>query len=171
MFVKSITVVWALCVAATYALPPSIASLQNVPRDNGYSSTPLPPSQDSFYTAPLGFERTPPGTILRLRPAPGNLTSIVANCSAAYNILYRTTSSLYTPTYAMTTLYIPLHPSNSTPAPLLSYMFPYNSVDLDPSPSFSIYSSPLPDIIPALSLGWYVSVPDYEGPLAANAAA
>ncbi|ROV98076.1 hypothetical protein VMCG_07013 [Cytospora schulzeri] len=127
---------------------------------------PIPPLQDPWYTAPDGFEHTKPGTVLRLREAPGNLTSLVTNCSAAYNILYRTTNSRYRPDWAVTTVLVPQDPA---PA-LLSYQVPYDSAFLDASISYVLYneeSVPLrADISTGLSYGWFVNVPDYEGPLA-----
>lgn len=77
---------------------------------------PLPPSKDPFYTAPFAYDGVPPGTILRVRSAPG-LVKAIANCSAAYNILYRTTDSNYKPSWAVTTLLFPLvepgHPTSN----------------------------------------------------------
>lgn len=70
------------------------------------SAPPLPPSKDPFYTAPIGYEAATPGTVLRVRSAPG-LAEGITNCSAAYNILYRTTSSNYKPAWAVTTLLVP----------------------------------------------------------------
>lgn len=67
---------------------------------------PLPPSRDPFYTAPIGYESAAPGAVLRVRTALGFAEGI-ANCSAAYNILYRTTDSNYKPSWAVTTLLIP----------------------------------------------------------------
>lgn len=130
------------------------------------TSVPLPPSQDPSYTAPAGFESSTPGTILRLRCAPGNLSEIMGNCSAAYNILYRTTNSRYQPSWAVTTLFLPSQPSEPRQA-LLSYQIPYNTLDVDGSPSYAMYSEPVPDITNALGRGWYVTVPDFDGPLAA----
>ncbi|CAM1503540.1 Fc.00g011310.m01.CDS01 [Cosmosporella sp. VM-42] len=140
--------------------------------DEKSSSVAIPPSQDPWYIdAPHGFESTVPGTILRLRPAPGNLTAAVGNCSEAYNILYRTTDSRYKPTYAVTTLYVPKKlPEHSSTRSLLSYQVPYNSVNVDSSPSFSFHEAPFPEIGEALGRGWYVLVPDFEGPTAANVA-
>lgn len=109
MFHKRNTVIWVFLVAVSSALP-SLTS-----RGVSHSSTPLPPSQDPFHTAQAGFESALPGTILRLRPAPGNLTAVIGNCSSAYNILYRTTNSLYKPTWAVTTLYVPSIPSSQQP--------------------------------------------------------
>jgi hypothetical protein len=141
-------------------------------------SEPIAPSIDPFYTAPIKLEATTPGTILRIRPAPGNLTSIIANSSLAYNILYRTTDSNYNPSWAVTTLIIPsitvLKPANQTSTSLLSLQVPYDSSNLDASPSYYIYQSApvgdIPattdDIAAALGNGWYINMPDYEGPLA-----
>ncbi|KAI5468150.1 secretory lipase-domain-containing protein [Mariannaea sp. PMI_226] len=133
----------------------------------------IPPSKDPWYTAPPGYESTEPGTVLRLRPAPGNLTQITGNCSATYNILYRTTDSQYKPAWAVTTLFVPELGPNSTAqlvfkqSALLSYQTPYDSADVDASPSYSIYNSlESAPLGAALGLGLFVSVPDYEGPLA-----
>ncbi|KAH7174890.1 esterase [Fusarium flagelliforme] len=135
-------------------------------------SEPIPPSQDSWYTAPPGFANKAPGTVLRVRPAPGNLTSITANSSASYNILYRTTDSHFKPTWAVTTLFVPKLGSNSAAQQnaLLSFQVPYDSSDVDASPSYSVYSASNESsagYTAALGAGLYVSVPDYEGPLGA----
>lgn len=126
------------------------------------SQTPLPPSQDPWYTAPDGFELKAPGTVLRVRTAPGNMTTIASNCSASYNVLYRTTDSQYKPAWAVTTVFVPVRPV----AALLSYQIPYDSADVDASPSYAMYSGIPLDVNQSLSKGWFVSVPDYEGPLA-----
>ena len=54
---------------------------------------------------------------------------------------------------------------------LLSYQVPYNTPDVDFSPSYAFYSNPIPDIGLALGRGWYVNVPDHEGPYAADGVA
>jgi hypothetical protein len=135
-------------------------------------STPLPPSQDPFYTAPEGFESASPGAVLRVRVAPGNLTTLFANVSQAYHILYRTTDSHYHASWAVTTLYLPV--SNSTSDALLSYQIPYNSPNIDESPSWTYYAGSnawnaamYEDVEWGLGQGWFVNVPDFEGPLAA----
>ncbi|KAM3422002.1 hypothetical protein BST61_g2379 [Cercospora zeina] len=126
----------------------------------------LPPKQDPWYTAPTNFEQAAPGAVLRVRLAPGNITSVQGNSSAAYNILYRTTDSQYQPTWAVTTLFVPNTTILFGNDRLLSYQIPYDSADLDASPSYALYGAGLPDIGEALGKGWYVNVPDYEGPLA-----
>ena len=149
------------------------------------TSQPSPPSRDPWYIAPTNWELSEPGTILRIRVAPGNLTSaVVDNATAAYNILYRSTDSHYQPSWAVTTLFIPrmeyLSPAGRRA--LLSYQFAYNSADIDASPSYGLYydlaqpvvSLGLPSdtslISTLLGYGWYVNIPDYEGPLAAYGA-
>lgn len=140
----------------------------------GSTPPPLPPSRDPFYTAPGGYQHAAPGEILRVRKAPGNLTSVIQNCSVAYNILYRTTDSHYQPSWAVTTLFAPQKPTEGSAeakstghgSVLLSYQIPYDTADVDGSPSYALYSGGQPDIPVALGLGWFVNVPDYEGPLA-----
>ncbi|KAM5343816.1 hypothetical protein ACJ41O_012353 [Fusarium nematophilum] len=142
-------------------------------RDAPSGPGPLPPSKDPWYSAPAGYEDAAPGTVLRVRLAPGNLTEITGNSSATYNILYRTTDSQYKPTWAVTTLLVPELGPNSTAArifnqaALVSYQVPYDSADVDASPSYSLYSTEEGALYgAALGLGLFVSVPDYEGPLA-----
>jgi len=130
----------------------------------------LPPKEDPWYTAPPNFEAAAPGAVLRVRAAPGNLTALTTNSSASYNILYRTTDSHYNPTWAVTTLFLPKSPTEqsntSQPDALLSYQIPYDSADLNQSPSYTLYANQVSDIEMALGQGWYVNVPDFEGPLA-----
>ncbi|KAK4493993.1 hypothetical protein PRZ48_015179 [Zasmidium cellare] len=138
-------------------------------------SAPTPPSQDPWYTAPYNFESAEPGQILRVRNAPGNLTDLYSNASTAYNILFRTTNSHYQPAWAVTTVFVPKAFNSSR---FLSYQTPYDTADLDASPSYALYGRDYTPVRPgsigfeigtSLSRGWYVSVPDYEGPLASFA--
>ena len=130
------------------------------------ASQPALPKQDPWYSAPPGYEEAPPGAILRIRPAPGNLTTVIGNCSAAYNIVFRTTNSYYQPAFAVTTVFVPSSNTTSKSPSLLSYQIPYNSADVNGSPSYILYQGGYPDIPIALGEGWVVSVPDFEGPLA-----
>lgn len=134
---------------------------------------PPPPSQDAWYTAPEGFEAAAAGTVLRVREAPGGLAAAVANASAAYHVLYRTTDTRHRPAWAVTTLLTPTRPREG-PAALLAYLVPYDAASVDMSPSWALYDyvaleaarPVVMSIERALGAGWYVSVPDYEGPLA-----
>ncbi|KAH8689600.1 secretory lipase-domain-containing protein [Talaromyces proteolyticus] len=152
-----------LCLSPTSNASPATA------RDNDHLPQPIVPSKDPWYTAPHGYEEASPGSILRIRPAPGNLTAVIgSNCSAAYNILYRTTNSYLQPAFAVTTVFIPnmnIAKINYT-TPLLSYQIPYSTADLDASPSYTLSAGGYPDIPVALGQGWIVNVPDFEGPLA-----
>lgn len=141
------------------------ASVQPIPRQIS-RGIPIPPRQDPWYTAPPDWEFRQPGDVLRIRRAPGNLASAF-NASETFNILYRSTDTNYRPAWAVTTLFIP---KTGTHSALLSYQIPYNTPDVDASPSYSFYSPPASqglvytDITGALSRGWYVNVPDHEGP-------
>lgn len=141
-----------------------LLSLKSRPSELGMDI--LAPKQDPWYTAPSNFELAVPGQILRIRPARGNLTTVQTNSSEAYNILYRTTDSQYQPTWAVTTLLVPNNTVYGSSDKLLSYQIPYDSADLDASPSYAMYSGQLADVTAALGRGWYVNVPDYEGPRA-----
>lgn len=145
----------------------SLAIGRVVNTSSNVTTAELPPSQDPWYTAPDNFEDAAPGTVLKIRNASGVVSS-VTNTGAAYNLLYRTTDSRYLPTWAVTTLLIPLANISSDNDKLLSYQIPYDSADVDASPSFALNSgggySGDGDIVAALGRGWYVNVPDYEGP-------
>lgn len=130
------------------------------------NSNPLPPSQDPWYRAPSGFASALPGEILKIRKADG-LVSQIANSSAAWQLLYRTTNSQYQPSWAVSTFVVPKTPA-CEPCKLLVYGLPYDSADVDASPSYSLYTGGgvfgSGDISSALGRGWYVSTADYEGP-------
>ncbi|KUJ23062.1 lipase 1 [Mollisia scopiformis] len=121
---------------------------------------------------PSGFESTTPGTILRIRKAPGNLTDIIANSSTAYNILYRTTDSQYKPTWAVATLFLPSVITPNYGEYFLSYQIPYDNANVDGSSSYVIYEPGVTptDISAGLGRGWHVLTGDYEGPLASFSA-
>ncbi|KAB5560259.1 secretory lipase-domain-containing protein [Coniochaeta sp. 2T2.1] len=122
---------------------------------------PISPSLDPFYTATPDFEKTAPGTVLKIRPAAGNLTDIVG-AAAAFNVLYRTTDSQFKPDVAVTTIFVPV--TDTQPA-LVSIQLPYNSANVDDSPSFTLNTDVLSqaEVIDSLKLGWFVNVPDFEG--------
>ncbi|KAK5626907.1 hypothetical protein RRF57_002622 [Xylaria bambusicola] len=155
---------------------------------NNRNEITIPPSQDPWYTAPVGFESTSPGTILRIRPDPSNINTIV-DAAAAYNILFRSTDTRYRPSWAVTTFIVPKIPlerrnvteggADDGKAALLSFQIPYNAASTDGGPSYLLatnFGLSGPGITPmtsyitnALGRGWYaeVTVPDFEGPTAA----
>jgi hypothetical protein len=150
--------------SVAYPSNPQFANIH--PRDAN-SAEPILPSQDPFYTAPSGYELTLPGSILRLRIVPGNLSAVTGNCSASYHVLYRTTDSTYRPAWAVTTLFMPQTLNSTNHTSLLSYQIPYDSASIDGSPSFLLSAGGFPDIGVALGQGWVVNVPDFEGSHAA----
>lgn len=73
----------------------------------------IPPSSDSFYTPPTGFENENPGTILKVRNLGNNALSAFGffpqNIQSVYQYLYRTNDGLGKPTATVTTLAIPFN--------------------------------------------------------------
>jgi hypothetical protein len=135
-----------------------------------------PPSQDPWYSAPPGFERHQPGEILRVRKAACNITLLVNNTAGAYQLLFRSTDARYRPSWAVTTVFLPLkskHAGRDTRA-LVSYQIPYNTPDVDQSPSYGLSTlhgeNIMVNVRAGLDRGWAVSVPDFEGPQAAFSA-
>ncbi|KAI8625337.1 lipase 5 [Xylariaceae sp. FL1651] len=132
----------------------------------------IPPSQDPWYSAPAGFDSYPPGAILRVRQAPSNVSSLLNNTSGAYQILYRSTDTRYRPSWAVTTIFFPTKTSRTDRGTrvLVSYQIPYNTINVDESPSYglsTLYGEDyMANVRKGLSRGWAMSVPDFEGPLA-----
>jgi hypothetical protein len=153
---------------STLLLPGAYAS----PTTSSVISHAIPPSKDPWYTAPKGFEHAAPGTVLRIRTDPSNITAVVPEAAAVYNILFRTTDTRYRPSWAVTTFFLPKNPvgggsggKGSGKTALLSYQIPYNSADVDGSPSYLLSTTlgqtalGIPgadvDISEALRRGWY----------------
>lgn len=150
----------ALCFAS-FALSQTLAR----------SSPALPPSQDPWYTAPDDLFSYAAGSIIRARPDPLAFYAAIGTnlTSASYNILYRTTNGNDLPSFAVTTLFVPVSKNTTSKKSqgLVSYQIPYNSPSVDGSPSWTLsteLNSTFPDIAALLEQGWYVSVTDFEGP-------
>lgn len=134
---------------------------------------PIPPSKDAFYELPKDLDKFKPGEIIRYRQSPQKLKGFIVpmNIENQWQFLVRTTDSFGNPTAIVTSL---LQPYNADPKKVLSYQFAQDSPNIDCSPSYSILhkSSPktlllqleLGNVGLALSKGWYVVAPDYEGP-------
>ncbi|KAE8445253.1 hypothetical protein EG329_013625 [Mollisiaceae sp. DMI_Dod_QoI] len=139
--------------------------------------TAIPPSRDPFYSQPPGFENFAPGTILKHRapPAPlGNFGAIPLNLQSAHQIQFRTTNSQGNPDTAVTTVMVP---ANGNYSRLISYQDVQDSAYVDCAPSYALQvgSTSKNKLSKAstffeaglLSLGWIVSIPDYQGSQAA----
>ncbi|GAB5593408.1 hypothetical protein Unana1_08308 [Umbelopsis nana] len=137
------------------------------------TSLPTPPN-DPFYTPPSGFEKHPPGTVLRTRKAPHKLAAfslLPQNVANVWQVLYRTTDSLGKAEATVTTV---LEPHNADPTKLVSYQIAEDSASPICAPSYVLQTgtgfrgiitqAEILLIDAALDRGWYVSTPDYEGP-------
>jgi len=136
-------------------------------------ATPLPPTEDPFYTQPTGLEDVKPGIILRSRSI-GELSfqgAVPFTAKASYQLMFRTTDSLGNASAAVTTIIVPENANNSR---VLSYQFAEDAAWLNCAPSYVVQLGSNPEnfgsngietlfIIAALDQGWIVNLPDYEG--------
>lgn len=142
----------------------------------GGGSKPIPPSDDPFYTPPIGFESAKPGAILRSRAVPSALSLfqlIPLNLKGSWQLLYRTTDSLGNPTATVTTVLVP---KNADTKKLLSYQVAEDSGgEINCAPSYTLQTGSNTTyagtggieaalIAAALNQGWIVNTPDWEGP-------
>jgi len=155
------------------AVPPDAGGPPLAPVDDLHNPK---PSKDEWYKPPEGWESTAPGTPLRVRPH-AYRTPPVLNWTDVVQVLFRTTDSHNQPSYSATTLFIPhshaacLNKTNTSPEScsrhLLSYQDPYDTSCVDRSPSWNLQNKdPWGEITLGLNRGWFVAVPDYEGPRA-----
>lgn len=132
-----------------------------------------PPSKDSFYSPPVGFATAKPGDILKIRNTPSAPSSlylpiVVKN---AWQLLIRSEDSFGNPNAFVATL---IQPLNANPSKLVSYQSWEDASHIDCSPSYGMqFKSPATTvttqidmtlIVPLLQNGYYVIIPDYEGP-------
>lgn len=140
------------------------------------------PSYDPWYKAPEGWEAAKPGQVLRIRQHAYSMTPIpILNVRDTFQVLFRSTNSQENATWGVTTVFLPQKATCDNPnatnttanctQPILSYQLPYDTSCLDASPSFGLqWGEPYGEIAAALRRGWWVSVPDFEGPLASYGA-
>lgn len=166
MYHKLGLIVWLLVAVCASCLPSQHKSVPSHPADvklaglgEASNTSKTVPSIDPFYKPTSNYADTAPGTVLRIRKASSKVTNMVT-AAAGYNILYRTTDSRGKSSFAMTTV---LLPSTNSPSKLLSFQIPYDTVDVDASPSYALRSGEA-SIKAALASGWVVNSPDYEGP-------
>jgi len=132
----------------------------------------LPPSQDPFYqydgSAPL--EDILPGTVLKSRSVPYHLIGFPLPIKTT-QLLYRSTGQLGQATVNVTSVVQPAF--NLGPKKVVSYQSAYDSLNPDDEPSYAIsggltLGGLIPNIeavliIPLLSKGYTVVVPDIQG--------
>jgi Secretory lipase len=169
------------CVLLCWSLPQAQAledDIRPVVQLDTNSSKYLPlPTDDSFFSPLDGWEKTAPGTLLKLRKHAYPTISI-GNCSDTFQIQYRTTDTHGNASYAISTIFIPAsHANCSETNPdacshgIITYQVPYDSSCVDAGPSYLLqFTEPYGEMRNALSRGWFLNVPDYEGPLASYCA-
>lgn len=135
----------------------------------------LTPTEDNFYNLPDGYEDKEPGTILKIRKPPQQLRGIYFPIlvKGAWQALVRTTDSHGNATAIVTTI---IEPFNADPSKVVSYQIMQDSASVDCSPSYSfLYGASMNTVFAQLEMylidvalmrGWYVIIPDYEGPKA-----
>ena len=129
-------------------------------------------ARDAFYTPPRGWARTAPGTVLRSRPVTIASLEVLPLHVQAWQLLYRTTDSVERPTTTVTTL---LRPESTSPTGLISYQIAEDASGPQCAPSATLQrggGEPLGSLLnqaelvmigAAVSRGYAVSVPDWEG--------
>ncbi|MFE3189486.1 lipase family protein [Nocardia sp. NPDC059240] len=132
------------------------------------------PENDPFYTVPADVAAYPDGAVLASRP----ITAVAAQlpiAASAWQVLYKTSTVGGAPTATVATILVPIDPWRGPGArPLLSYQVAEDSVALHCAPSYTLragFGATLgagqADAVvlgAALSNGWAVVVPDYQGP-------
>ncbi|CAH6722315.1 putative lipase 1 [[Candida] jaroonii] len=135
----------------------------------------LEPEDDSFYQPTDNFEHEEPGTILKIRKAPYQMKSIhfPVNVSNVWQILVRSEDALGNASAVVSTLFEPYNSNNSR---LVSYHVAEDAPNVNCGPSFAFAGGGFSSVVTklemiliqsALNFGYYVLVPDYEGPLSA----
>lgn len=137
-----------------------------------------PPSRDPFYDVPDDVASSAPGTILKHRPPPSSvaaLRSLPANIKGSYQLMYRTNDSFDNATATVVTVLVPY---SADMGKVLSYQVAEDSPYIDCAPSYVIQKNEVTAGAPgsiltqsefiiielALSQGWVVVVPDFQGP-------
>lgn len=128
---------------------------------------------------PAGWESTVPGTVLKVRPHAYNMSKSAVGFEGyrdVFQLLFRSSDSHDRPMVGVTTVFVPeggggVGNGSASHVPLLSYHPPYDTACIDASPGYGLqFGEPYGETALALKRGWFVSVPDYEGPQASYGA-
>ncbi|KJR88276.1 lipase 1 precursor [Sporothrix schenckii 1099-18] len=152
--------------------------------DGSVSGTRLPkPSRDPWMTTPppAGWESAALGTVLKVRPHAYNMSKSAIGFEGyrdVFQLMFRSSDSHSQPMVGVTTVFVPdgrggdgAGNASTSHVPVLSYHPPYDTACIDASPSYGLqFGEPYGEIALALKRGWFVSVPDYEGPQASYGA-
>ncbi|KAI8068445.1 secretory lipase-domain-containing protein [Gongronella butleri] len=124
----------------------------------------VPPSQDPFYSPPLGYKRADAGAILRSRAIHYNGT--VDNVESVHQLLYRTVDVLGNKIATVATI---LQPHNANASRVVSFQEYEDAPWIDCAPSYAdihLNSNAMTNIYLSalMNKGYYVVLPDFQGP-------
>ncbi|RDI64791.1 lipase family protein [Nocardia pseudobrasiliensis] len=145
----------------------------------------LPPELDPFYKAPASdIATTPPGGILKARQITSSYFNLIPERVDAWQLLYRTNDSRGRAIATVTTVITGHGATPPEGRKLLSYQIQEDSNSAYCAPSYGLQQGSIPyfsdflnqiesniGVAEALSNGYVVSIPDYEGPNSAFGAA
>jgi hypothetical protein len=132
------------------------------------------PGNDSFYDVPANVAAYPNGAVIASRKITA-YAYVLPMPAASWQILYRTNDAHGDPTATVVTLMVPTIAWKGTgPRPLVSYQTAEDGVSQNCAPSFGLRAGAIFSggsaaaetglMLAALTQGWAVAVPDYEGP-------
>jgi len=133
-----------------------------------------PPSKDPWYRPPEGWQSKNAGEVLKIR-VHAYPTINIKGCADTWQVLYRSTNSHGSPTWAVSTIFIPeSHTNCSSTTPescahgIVSYQLATDSVWENACPSYLIQArDSWGEMRDLLAQGWILSTPDFQGPDAA----
>jgi len=141
------------------------------------------PYEDEFYDPPEGWENQPHGAVLKTRFSAYDLPTAIENVQDTFQVMYRSVDSWGNDTWGVTTVFIPPshnlsscrddleNPDISCSHGLVVYQVPYDTINPNsPASYLAQFGESYGDIKFSLGRGWFVSLTDYEGPLAAFSA-
>lgn len=141
-----------------------------------FARRPTSPSKDDFYNVPKNVSDYKNGDIIAVRQTPVQVRSLIfaMDVKNSWQLLVRSEDSFGVANAFVTTI---LEPYNADPKKVWSYQAWEDANNIDCSPSYSLLYRAHPDTITTqteipfiqygLSKGWYVVVPDYQGPKSA----
>ncbi len=125
----------------------------------------VPPEQDPFYDRPAKLRDAARGEVLRSRPA--TITGLgIPLPYDAWQVVYRSNDSKGRPAHVIGTVVVPRTPYPGK-RPLVSYQVAIDSLAPHCNPSYTFQTGTnkeIPLAALALTLGWAVVIPDFEGP-------
>lgn len=172
-FVAALTKASLLLVNASPLIGPLAGLAPSSPTSTAFPS----PDIDPFYRAPASIAHYSPGQVVRTRLT--NSTFSKDHLSHSYQVMVRSASTQMLPIGAVATILVPKNVSSKAAPKILSYQYFEDSVSQSCSPSWNYVDTPKPMnttggksanseapwyVNWALERGYYVVIPDHEGP-------